>query len=144
MPKHLLPGMTAALFDSDLIATRLALALAELLWSLMLFWPGDTFDRPTYSLMRDIAPEMSWAVIFLITSIMQYTIVATDSCRARWAHWFATWNAALWITTIATMLLSIYPPPAAIGGEVALMVSAVWIWVRPLLERKWERLHGCD
>lgn len=143
MPKRLLPGMTTALFDSDLIATRLALALAELLWALMLAWPGDTFARPTYSLMRWIAPEAAWAIAFLLTSILQYVIVADGACRTRWARWFATWNALLWVTTIAAMLLSIYPPPAAIGGEVALMVSAVWIWARPLIERRWERLYGC-
>lgn len=144
MSKRLLPGMTTALFDSDLIATRLALALAELLWATMLFWPGDTFQRPAYSLMREIAPELTWATVFLITSALQYAIVATYSCRTRLAHWFATWNAFLWVMTVTAMMLSIYPPPAAIGGEIALMVSAVWIWVRPLIERKWERLHGYD
>lgn len=143
MPKRLLPGTTAALFDSDLIATRLALALAELMWALMLAWPGDTFARPTYSLMRSIAPEAVWATAFLFTSILQYVIVADGAYRTRWAHCFATWNALLWVTTISAMLLSIYPPPAAIGGEVALMVSAVWIWIRPLIERRWERLYGC-
>ena len=43
-----LHGMSSALFDSDLIASRLALFLAEALWAIMLFWPGDTFDlQPT-------------------------------------------------------------------------------------------------
>lgn len=51
-------GMSRALFDSDLIATRLALFIAEALWATMLFWPGDTFERPTYSAMGVIAPEL--------------------------------------------------------------------------------------
>ena len=32
--------VAAAIFDSDLIATRLLLAFAEFLWAAMLFWPG--------------------------------------------------------------------------------------------------------
>ena len=55
-----LHGMSRALFDSDLIASRLALFLAEALWAIMLFWPGDTFDRPTYSEMAKLAPELVW------------------------------------------------------------------------------------
>lgn len=40
--------MAAAIFDSDLIATRLLLAFAEFLWAAMLFWPGYTFKRKNY------------------------------------------------------------------------------------------------
>ena len=58
MNQRTLSGMTRALFDSDLVATRLTLALAELLWALMLFWPGDTFTRPTYTEMGQVAPEL--------------------------------------------------------------------------------------
>lgn len=41
MPKRFLGGMTSALFDSDLVATRLALAFAEMCWAIMLFWPFE-------------------------------------------------------------------------------------------------------
>ena len=59
MTNRALRGMSSALFDSDLIASRLALFLAEALWAIMLFWPGDTFDRPTYSEMAEVAPELA-------------------------------------------------------------------------------------
>lgn len=143
MKRRIVSGMCAALFDSDLIATRLALALAELLWALMLFWPGDTFSRPTYSLMREIAPEACWASVFLVTAAIQYSIVALDACQSTGARWFAGWNATLWATTIGAMLLSVYPPPAAVGGEMALMVSAVWIWLRPIIISRGER-HAAE
>ena len=67
--KKAIDGMSRALFDSDLIATRLALFLAEALWAIMLFWPGDTFDRPTYSEMGKLAPELVWATAFGISAV---------------------------------------------------------------------------
>lgn len=142
MKHRIVSGMCAALFDSDLIATRLTLALAELTWAVMLLWPGDTFSRPTYTVMGHIAPETAWALVFLSTSLIQYSIVALDSCRSQWAHRFASWNALLWVTTIVCMLMSVYPPPAAVGGEIALMTSAIWIWVRPLIVHRGEQRHA--
>jgi hypothetical protein len=37
------------------------------------------------------------------------------------------------------MLASVYPPPAAIGGEIALALSAFWIWLRPILQCEVDR-----
>lgn len=133
MMDKIIPSMSDALFDSDLVATRLALALAELMWFVMLLWPGDTMSRPTYHIMGEALPEMCWAGIFAITSVLQFSIVIFDQYRETWARLFACWNAALWVFCVGSMLLSVYPPPAAIGGEISLMVAAVWIWVRPLL-----------
>ena len=135
-------GMSRALFDSDLIATRLALSLAEALWSIMLFWPGSTFDRPTYSEMGKLAPELVWALAFGVSAVLQISIVIYEQCHKTWAQVFAVWNALLWWSSIGLMLVGVYPPPAAIGGEAALAVSALWIAVRPLYFLKWERLHA--
>ena len=38
MNKRFVSGMSAALFESDLVATRLALAFAEMCWAIMLLW----------------------------------------------------------------------------------------------------------
>ena len=135
-------GMSRALFDSDLIATRLALFLAEALWAVMLFWPGDTFERPTYSAMRQYAPEVVWACAFCVSAVLQLSIVLYQQCATLWARVFAAWNAALWLAAVVLMIAGVYPPPAAIGGEIALTVSAVWIAVRPLYFLRWERLHA--
>lgn len=139
MNQRIVNGMSRALFDSDLIATRLALFLAEALWAVMLFWPGDTFARPTYGLMGTVADELVWAVAFGVSSILQLGIVVYAQCRSPWARVFAAWNAVLWAGTVGLMLASVYPPPAAIGGELALAVSAVWIAVRPVMLARWER-----
>ena len=135
-------GMSRALFDSDLIATRLALFIAEALWAVMLFWPGDTFERPTYSAMGVVAPELVWACAFGISAVLQISIVVYQQCSRPWAHLFAAWNASLWLSVVVLMVASVYPPPAAIGGEIALTVSAVWIAVRPLFFLTWERRYA--
>ena len=140
MTNRALSGMSRALFDSDLIATRLALFLAEALWAVMLFWPGDTFARPTYGLMGTVADELVWAVAFGVTSTLQLGIVVYAQCRTGWARAFAAWNALLWVGTVGLMLSSVYPPPAAIGGELALAVSALWIAVRPAILARGERI----
>ena len=137
--KKAIDGMSRALFDSDLIATRLALFLAEALWAIMLFWPGDTFGRPTYSEMGKLAPELVWATAFGISAVLQICIVIYRQCAKPWAHAFACWNAALWCASVVLMLNGVYPPPAAIGGEVSLAVSALWIAIRPAILQKGER-----
>lgn len=126
-------GISRATFDSDFIATRITLALAEITWAVMLFWPGDTFARPTYSLMAILSHELVWAFAFLFSGIAQFSIAVTNSCNTPQAHIFGAWNASLWLVTVGAMLLSVYPPPAAIGGEVALAFASVWIAVRPLI-----------
>ena len=137
--KKAIDGMSRALFDSDLIATRLALFLAEALWSIMLFWPGDTFARQTYSEMGKLAPELVWALAFGVSAVLQISIVIYQQCSRTWAQVFAWWNATLWGASVVLMLVGVYPPPAAIGGEVALAVSALWIAIRPAILHRGER-----
>ena len=138
MNQRVVSGLSRALFDSDLIATRMSLFLAELLWAIMLFWPGDTFGRPTYFLMEKLAIEEVWAAVVLISACIQLHIVIFSICKTAFSIWFARWNALLWLSTVGLMLGSVYPPPAAIGGELAMMVSAVWIALRPQILKKGE------
>lgn len=126
-------AFSEALFDSDLVATRMALAIAEMAWAVMLLWPGPTFDRPTYSVMAQVMSEHAWTFVFLVTSVLQFSIVAMRDMHTRFARYFAAWNASLWVFVVLSMLVSVYPPPAAIGGEISLMVAAVWVWVRPFI-----------
>lgn len=142
MNRRVVNGMCVALFDSDLVATRLMLAIAEMCWAVMLLWPGNTFERPTYTAMGHLAPEVVWALVFMATSVVQYRIVVMGWARTRGAWFFSCWNSLLWGTAIACMMYSVQPPPAAIGGEVALMMGAIWIWVRPLVMKRWERRYA--
>lgn len=134
--------LSRAIFDSDLIATRLTLAMAELCWALMLFWPGETFDRPTYTVMAHVMSEPAWAAVFALSSVTQFAIVLRNEFDSAGARIFSMWNAALWVFSVGSMLLSVYPPPAAVGGELSLMVAALWVWARPLILEKGARRHA--
>ena len=127
----LIQGMSRALWDSDLVATRVSLAIGEFLWAVMLLWPGETFDRPTYKVMSHVMTEEAWGVVLLLSSATQITIVAGEYFHCGLARAFAGWNAMLWGFLCVSMLMSVSPPPAAIGGELALAFAAFWVWVRP-------------
>jgi hypothetical protein len=116
-----------------MIATRFVLAIAELLWAILLLWPGATFDRPTYTEMATVFSEEAWAIVFLISSITQFSIVLMEDFHSRFAKYFAAWNACLWLFVVSSMLISVHPPPAAISGEIALALGAFWIWARPYI-----------
>ncbi len=126
-------SITEAFFDSDFVATRCILLLSELMWSIMLFWPGKVFSRPTYHYMSEIATEETWGFIFLVAAICQLSIVVNQSYISVFARYFALANAFLWGFVVISMLSSVYPPPAAIAGEIALALAASWIWIRPFI-----------
>jgi hypothetical protein len=118
-----------ALFG-NMHSARFLLALAELIWFITLAWPGDTFDRPTYSVMSQIAPEMVWAAMFLTAACFQWSILLSGTYHGRVAVAFAFWNSLLWWTVVLSMYMSVTPPPAAISGELALAFGATWVFVR--------------
>lgn len=125
-----------------MVMTRLLLGVAEFLWFLLLLWPGDTFSRPAYSIMAKMMPEEAWALVFFASSVTQIGIVLYKDFYCLLARYFAAWNMVLWVFVVSSILLSNYPAPAAISGEIALALASIWIWVRPyLLLRGIERAY---
>jgi hypothetical protein len=106
------------------------LAIAEFLWAITLFMPGNTFDRPTYSILASIAPEISWAFMFLIMGSIQTYILIKGEYHDRLAIWFAGCNMTFWTFVCMTMILSVSPFPSAISGEIALAFGASWVFIR--------------
>lgn len=137
IPDRVIANLSKALWDSDLIASRLILALAEAFWAVMLLvWSSshDLFSRPTYKQMAVIMPAEAWGVLLLLSAGIQLAIILNDDMHSQFARYFATFNAVLWLYIgIVSPLLSVYPPPAAMGGEFALAIAAIWIFVRPYI-----------
>jgi hypothetical protein len=106
------------------------LAVAEFLWAITLFMPGNTFDRPTYTLLASIAPEFVWALAFVLMGSLQTYILIKGDYHDRLAVWFAASNMTFWTFVCITMVLSISPFPAAISGEIALAIGASWVFIR--------------
>lgn len=126
-------SLTHTLWDTHMVSARLLLGIAEFFWGLLLMWPGDLFARPTYKIMATVMPEQAWALVFLLSSATQFTIIIQRDFHCWLARHFAAWNAVLWVYVVSAAYMSVYPPPAAMSGEVALMLSSVWIWIRPFL-----------
>lgn len=137
MPDKAISAFSRALFDTNMVTSRLLLALSEFWWALLLLWPGDTFGRPTYTIMSEVMHEEMWGIVFLATSIMQLTIIKKEDFHCREARWFAFYNMILWVYVVSSMLRSVYPPPAAISAEISLAIASFWIWFRPYLLCKW-------
>lgn len=126
-----LVGRFLALFRfSDLHGTRFLLGFSELVWGFSLLWPGATFGRPTYHGMQAAMPEDVWAAVFLLTGFIQWKLLFSCEYHTKRAITFAFYNTALWVFVVVSMYLSVYPPPAAISGELGLALGACWIFVR--------------
>lgn len=125
--------LSKVIWNADLIGARVTLAFAEFFWAVLLLWPGDTFSRAPYAQMAQLMNEESWGMLFLLSSIIQISLVLKNKMHTTGAWFFAAWNFVLWGYTVVSMLMSISPPPAAVGGDIALTISAFWIWLRPII-----------
>ncbi len=114
--------------EDNLTGIRVLLAFAELVWAITLYWPGETFGRPTYNGMASLASEIEWAAVFLISAILQGYVLYRGVFSGWLASSFAAWNSVLWVFVCASMYLSVFPPPAAISGELSLAMGAVWVF----------------
>lgn len=124
---------TRALWDSELIASRLILGFAELFWAFLLLWPGNTIQIPMHINMLKLFDVNVWGFLFLFSSVMQFAIVVNNKLHSMPARYFAFWNMCLWIYAVLSIVTLTYPPPSAIGGEIALALAAFWIWIRPYI-----------
>jgi len=128
----LIDRVSRVLWDSDLLASRWAVAIAELLWAILLAWPGDTFGRPTYGHMN-FMPEEIWAVIFFVSACCQVAVTLRTDMHDRFGRWFAVYNAVMWVFVVGSMFASVSPPPAAIAGDTTMALLALWIFWRPYI-----------
>ena len=131
--------LSRLMFDTSLLGTRFTLALAEIIWAITLFWPGDTFARPTYLHMSAMGSEFTWGLLFLTSGFIQMSIAVTAKTDTVFARLFAVWNMAFWSVVVISMYLSVSPPPAAISGEAALAIAIIWICIRPLILLRGEK-----
>lgn len=132
------------MWQSDLEATRFALAMGSLLWALFLFWPGELFNpsRTTYVVMAEIAPEGCWAAAFLVQGIvMLYSLLWGYRSKLSFVA-DALLGCVLWTTSTAACFiahyhsLATYQPPAAMSYELVGALASWWCLVRYSLEKK--------
>ncbi len=133
MTSKFIQSSSRIIWDTDLMSSRFTLAIAEFMWAILLLWPGEVFQRPLYIHLASVMGEDAWGLVFLLSGVTQLTIMLLNDVHSRFARYFAGWNSVLWMYVVISLVISEYPPPASIGGEIAMSIIASWIWVRPYL-----------
>lgn len=91
------------MLHSDDAKIRWLMALSSLGWSLVLWMPWDTFDRPAYTLMR-WAPEWLWGLAFFLHGAGAIWRILDPVKRVRWAQWINGLGFGVWF--LSTLLLN--------------------------------------
>jgi hypothetical protein len=131
-----LSNVTYALWDCDVGLLKFLLTIDALVWSSMLIWPGASMNRPIYANMLAIGSEDAWTLFFLVLLFLKSYDLLTYKTPTL-ANSLITGLTALSHTLCVTLLLvAVYPPAVAVGGELALTLGALWIWVRPMFLKK--------
>ena len=121
-------------WDTDLTSSRFILAIAELIWALELFWPGNTLDLKYSSVnFVGIVPEILWALIFLSFGVIQLYIITYSIIHTKFSKFFAFADAFVWTYFVLSILIQTYPPVVAMASSITLVIVANWIWARPYI-----------
>lgn len=114
--------------------------LSAVIWVICLMWPGETMHRPTYQVMAAFTDDFGWAVVFALVAGLQGTrLLLSPSLPAPMASMINGLVAFVWVFTSISMLASVYPPPAAIAGEIVVTLASVWVFAHYKAAQKKEQ-----
>lgn len=103
--------------------------LSACVWVICLLWPGETMHRPTYHIMAMFGDDLFWMFVFATIAIVQGTrLLLLSSFPVKFTHLINGAVAFVWVFTSISMLASVYPPPAAIAGEIVVTLASVWVF----------------
>lgn len=103
--------------------------LSAVVWVICLVWPGETMHRPTYHIMSAFSDDFGWAVVFALVAGLQGTrLLLSPALPLQLACFINGVVAFVWVFTSISMLASVYPPPAAIAGEIVVTLASVWVF----------------
>lgn len=133
MEERTIPEQIVYLFrDSNTEFTRFSSALALLLWSVVLAWPGDTIaGTPALSLLAFWSDGM-WSVVLFVVGILISASAIYDWRRAHAAGLLLAmiWWSVLTLAILLTSLIRATPPSPGIATYAAFTVGAVWAFLR--------------
>lgn len=124
--------------QTDMSAVRLLLAVASIVWAILLLWPGDLFapDRQAYALMSRIAPEETWGVLFGVQGTLALVVWWMDLRHRLLVFLDGFVGSLLWTVAIFSGMLSQYSatqpysPPDAMSAGLTLMLASWWNLIR--------------
>lgn len=117
---------------TDIRGCQFWIASASLLWAMLLFWPGETFSRPVYAAMAEIAREEVWASIFAFYSITEMMKVFKPTTEVSLGVGIdmatSVIGCAVWAASAVCLFIS--PLPGALAPHFVMAVGSWWILVR--------------
>lgn len=122
-------------WKSNTESIQMFISLASLIWAFLLFWPGDTFSRPTYKLMEEFGSEHVWATLFLIQGVVGMIVLLLKCKKVYLIVLDSILGCILWTGSCVAMILSVYPPPAAISAEIVTAWFSWWLLLRLPLDK---------
>lgn len=116
----------------DTTPTRLLLAAVAGVWSLQLFAPGDTFERPVYSYMALIASEHAWAAVWGCYSLALFWRTFSAIKHRLWLTMLINGvGVCLFVGATACIVFArVWPAPAATSGDIVLAAASIWLLMR--------------
>lgn len=117
-------------WKGDTEVVRMLISVASLMWSFLLFWPGDTFARPTYTLMAEFGSEHVWGTLFLVQGLAGVFSILYNCKKICILVLDSILGCILWTGSCVAMVLSVYPPPAAISAEIIVAWFSWWLLLR--------------
>ena len=121
--------------ESDLIATRFMLALSSLLWGILLLWPGDTFDRSAFSVVKYVMPEEYWGLLYLITGLSALYSLFHGNVKKCLIFTDGLLGSFIWSSMAVGMFLGslksdVSSVPAGTAPIIIFALAAWWILIR--------------
>jgi len=131
-----LKSLSFAIWDCDSSLVRLVLTINSLVWATLLLLPGSTFERLPYVNMAAIMSETAWSFAFLFLAVLQLGDLFLANKFEAFTILLSTVVALFYTTVTMLILLALHPPTAALAGQIALAIGAIWISVRPYFLKK--------
>ena len=110
--------------------TVLFLVLCAFSWAVLLLWPGESMGSADYIFMKEIGDDVFWGLLFALYGALALWRLFGQTQPAI-ALLINLMGLTLFSLTFMSVVVSgLRPIPAGWGHHFAIMLAAVWVFVR--------------
>lgn len=130
--------MRSLIVDEPTVATRFFLAFVAFIWTVCLALPGDSFERPTFAVMRRLTEavipvnaETAWLGVFATYGSATLFCVFRDCKFPRFGMLVNAVGAFIYTAiTISVATIDNGPFPAGAAAHAGIACAALWVLLR--------------
>lgn len=112
----------------DLVASRIACALSNLLWAMNLAF--DNGRDPFAQVMDKILPIELWVVIFAVLAIGQVALMVMNKTHTAYNFALVTVQTTVWIFLTAIFYREFYPGSLILANSTLIAILSSWTFIR--------------